>query len=360
MMRAWLEQQFLKAWYGSSRWSYALLPLEALYTFIATRRKQEATRLAVPVVVVGNIVVGGSGKTPLTLALVDLLLAQGFKPGVVSRGYGGQCSEHPHIVTVSDSAAFVGDEPKLMAARALAPVCIDPQRVRGSQALIAAGCDIILCDDGLQHQALARDIEIAVFDAKRLAGNGHCLPVGPLREPLQRLQSVDFVMLNGDLSSAAVDSAKHALQLQAGAKLPAAMAEPLCSSFVLQANSFVQVGSNKRLSCAEFVANYGQQPIAAISGIGNPQRFFDDLLQLGLDLKVQQAMPDHHAFSENDIAVFDGSTLVMTEKDAVKCLAFAKENVWIMQVDVALADDFTQQFLTALKKQITLKTNSNI
>lgn len=340
-MRSCIERAVLSAWYGPWPWTFVLWPFEWLYRQIVARKSNQAkpqAPLAVPVIVVGNLVVGGAGKTPLTLALAQALCDQGYKPGIVSRGYGGNCQQFPRLVQAGDAAILVGDEPRLMANRGF-QVCIDPQRRRGAQALIDSGCDVLLCDDGLQHYALPRDIEIAVFDAARMVGNGHCLPVGPLREPLSRLQRVDFTVLNGDAKST----------------MPTLLAEHAQrSSLSLQPLAFVNVRNGERLAISEFTSLHNTQTVYALSGIANTARFFKTLEALGLTIGNSRSFADHHAFTADDLPECEG-VLLMTEKDAVKCAAFAPPNAWYLEVAFCLPPTLIEPLLKQVKQIASLR-----
>jgi tetraacyldisaccharide 4'-kinase len=337
-MRAWAERAVLAAWYGGWPWTWIFLPLEWLYRAVVSSKRNNTSdaELAVPVLVVGNIVVGGAGKTPLTLALAASLREQGFNPGIVSRGYGGSCQQFPHIVEANDGASLVGDEPKLMALRGF-KVCIDPQRMRAAQALIDVGCDLILCDDGLQHYALPRDIEIAVFDGVRMDGNGRCLPVGPLREPLTRLAEVDAIIINGRAETALPGDAGQALALE------------------LQPQSFVNIDSGERMPVQAFITQHEKQSALAISGIANTRRFFNTLSTLGLSLSATKSFPDHHGFSAADLPQTEG-LLLMTEKDAVKCAAFAPANAWYLEVAFSLPQAFVAELTQKLRAVAAAKS----
>jgi len=280
-----------------------------------------AQRLPVPVVVVGNLSVGGTGKTPLTIWLVEFLRAAGYKPGVVSRGYGGRRQNQPLAVFADSDPLEAGDEPVLIARRTGCPVYVFPRRFEAGQALLAAcACDILIADDGLQHYALARDVEIAVIDGQRRFGNGFCLPAGPLREPPERLGEVDLIVCRG----AAVPG-EYPLSLACGAAVnlsDGALQRPL--------------------------ADFGGMKLRAVAGIGHPQRFFDDLHAAGLDFEAR-AFADHHRFSAEDLGLGDGVDVLMTEKDAVKCRGFANGRLWSVPLRAQLPPAFGERLLQLLK-----------
>jgi len=314
-------------WYNGHPLFALLLPLSLVFALIAGLRRAayrlgwvRAWRAPVPVVVVGNVSVGGTGKTPLTLALVEHLRRQGWRPGIVSRGYGGQGATCPQIVLMDSDAAQVGDEPLLLARRAQVPVVIDPLRVRGVQHLLAnSDCNIVLCDDGLQHYALARSVEIAVVDGQRGLGSGWLLPAGPLREPASRLHSVDLVVVNG--------------AWRAAGDLPGAAA-----IMSLASGTWQPVGADAGSMTAS-------QPSAglihAVAGIGHPPRFFAMLAGQGFQ-PIPHAFPDHHAYTAADLQFSPSAPVVMTEKDAVKCAAIAPPNSWYVPVQAILPDSFWQ------------------
>ncbi|MDP2431429.1 MAG: tetraacyldisaccharide 4'-kinase [Pseudomonadota bacterium] len=268
-------------------------------------------RLPVPVIVVGNLGVGGSGKTPLTLCVAQWLAELGYHPGIISRGYGGRARSAMPARADSDPA-LVGDEPVLMARRAACPVWIGRKRVEAGRQLLAfhPEVDVLVADDGLQHYALARDMEIVVVDGLRGFGNGRLLPAGPLREPLGRLATVDAAVVNGG------DPEDFVL-------LPPSFA------MRLRGVTFRNLRDPGHTAVA---ADFAGREIHALAGIGHPQRFFDHLEHLGLNV-TPHAFPDHHAYSADDLPA---GILLMTEKDAVKCAGFAPPDAWFLVVDALL------------------------
>lgn len=314
-------------WYRGHPLFWLLLPLTAIFAAIAGLRRTgyrlgwlSAWKAPVPVIVVGNISVGGTGKTPLTLALVEHLRNQGWRPGIVSRGYGGQGANYPQLVRADSDAAQVGDEPLLLARRAAVPVVIDPLRVRGVQHLLASSdCNIVLCDDGLQHYALSRTVEIAVIDGQRGLGSGWRLPAGPLREPVSRLQSVDLVVVNGAWRAPGTMPASAAIMT-----LAAADWQPLRAD----------AGSTS-------AAAPTSGAIHAVAGIGHPPRFFAMLAEQGFQ-PIPHAFPDHHAYTADDLRFSPPAPVVMTEKDAVKCAGIAPADSWYVPVQAILPDSFWQ------------------
>jgi tetraacyldisaccharide 4'-kinase len=306
-------------WYTRSPWLVLLTPLSLVYRFIIGLRRSaykiglfRSSRVSVPVIVVGNITVGGTGKTPLVAWLAEYLRGKGFKPGIISRGYGGTSSSWPQQVRADSDSAVVGDEAVLLAAKTGCPVSVAPDRVAAANALIAhSDCNIILSDDGLQHYALRRDIEIAVIDGVRRFGSGFLIPAGPLREPLSRLREVDLVVVNG-----LGNGQEYTLKMKQG-----------------DAHNLLDPD---RVSALH---EFRSQTVHAVAGIGNPGRFFRSLQQAGLQLEAH-TFPDHYPFQPADIRFGDGRAVIMTEKDAVKCRHFANANDWYVPVEVRMSDEF--------------------
>jgi len=318
-------------WYKDPITGAWLMPLGFLYSDVVRFRKflykmgvLKSQRLPVPVVVVGNITVGGTGKTPLVIWMARYLRQQGFKPGIISRGYGGQASVWPLAVTADSDVAEVGDEAVLMAKQSGCPVVVGPLRVAAAQALLQANdCDVLLSDDGLQHYALARTLEIVVIDGERRFGNGYCLPAGPLREPINRLESVDMVIVNGE------KSADHEFSMQ----LLGDVAVNLVSGEQRPLSAFVGIASH------------------ALAGIGNPQRFFNKLAAAGISCK-NHPFPDHYRYQAQDINFGDQQPVLMTEKDAVKCRAFATVQHWSVPVVAEPEAAFAEKLLNLLKRKL--------
>lgn len=314
----WLQRR----WYGGSA-PLLLRPLAALYggisSRLAARKRAQAVRLPVPVIVVGNISVGGTGKTPLVTWLVEELRARGLRPGVISRGYGGRAPVYPLRVTAQTDAALCGDEPALLARRLGVPLSVAPDRVAAAQQLIASdGVDVIVSDDGLQHYRLARDAEICVVDGARGLGNGGLLPAGPLREPPSRLASVGLVVVNG------------------GGWRPAQALGVPVADMQLQLGEAQNLRSGERRALHVFAG----RPLHALAGIGHPERFFAALRAQGLQPTVH-AFADHHAYTAADLAFGDGLPVLMTEKDAVKCASFAQADAWCVPVTARFEPETT-------------------
>ena len=277
-------------------------------------------RIGVPVIVVGNVTAGGTGKTPLTIELVRQLRQGGYRPGVASRGYGRDKHAKPLWIEASTSPAQGGDEPVLIARRSGALVRVDADRVAGARALMAEGCDVIVCDDGLQHYRLQRDIEIEVVDGQRRYGNGRLLPAGPLREPANRGLLCDFRVVNGGDAG----FGEWAMRLRADGAMPS------------------------RGGRMQSLSSFGGHRVHAVAGIGNPQRFFDMLKSVGIGV-VPHAFDDHHQFVPEDLAFGSELPVLMTEKDAVKCAEFATDWHYSVPVTAELPAAFWVALLEKLK-----------
>lgn len=336
-MKAVLAQWISKAWYRNASWLKFLTPLSFLFNIIAKRRRarylaaaENSYKSKAVVIVVGNITAGGTGKTPLTLALAKILQKHDVEVAIVSRGYGGHSQHYPLEVTRGTDPDLCGDEALIYAARAACPVVVDPERVRAVQYLEQRyESKLILSDDGLQHYALARDIEIAVVDGQRGLGNGRLLPLGPLREPASRLNEVDFVVINGELEC----------------ELPE-LTVPVFKLF-LQPGLLHNLYSGQTLSCAEFLQLYPGK-VHALAGIGNPERFFSTLTAQGFAI-ITHVFTDHHKFRAADVAFKDMRPVVMTEKDAVKCKKFADDSCWYLSVDAILPEGLMPLLLDKLQ-----------
>lgn len=314
-LRDRLVGSVMRCWYGDGRWTRLLLPLTWLFKWVAHRRcrkiiDSERWRPEVPVVVVGNISVGGTGKTPVVAALVKALQHKGYRPGIASRGFGAGYRDSPLLVTPETNPSVAGDEPVMLAQQLHVPVMVDPDRVSAARALIEhSGCNLIITDDGLQHYHLQRHVEIVVIDGQRMLGNGLCLPAGPLREPPERLQTVDQVLVNG--------------RPEGDLNVP-------FDCFYLETGDLLPVG------CTDHSAPEAET-VHAVAGIGNPERFFKTLESLGFTV-IPHVFPDHHGFIPADIQFNDDLPVLMTGKDAVKCRGFAGPDTWYLPVQAHIQE----------------------
>jgi len=302
------------------------MPLTALYcainSFQRYKNLNKNTHLPCPVIVVGNITVGGTGKTPLTVHIVKLLQKEGYKPAIITRGYGGKATTWPQSVTAESNPQLVGDEAVLMASQTQVPVYAGADRLQSIEQLTQIhDCDVIVSDDGMQHYKLPRNIQIAVIDGERQLGNGYCLPAGPLREKKERLDTCDLIVVNGENNK----QNWHTMSFEG--------------------DVLVNLLTTEKKPLSQFVG----QKCHALTGIGNPHRFFSTLEKQGLEL-ITHSFPDHHDFIKSDLDFCDGvDTILMTEKDAVKCKAFATENQWYLPVVAKLDESFDEELLILLK-----------
>jgi tetraacyldisaccharide 4'-kinase len=316
---------------------WLLLPLSFLFWLISLLRRTayklgifSTIKLDAPVIVVGNISVGGNGKTPMVLWLIEQCQLLGLTVGVISRGYGGKATNYPLVLDKNTTTAQAGDEAVMIYQRTGVAVAVGSDRIASGNELIKQGCDIIISDDGLQHYRLARDIELIIIDGKRGFGNGLLIPAGPLREGLWRLNSADYIIINGEPKNKAITS------------LPAL-------NMRLTTESIINMVTGERLTLDDFYQQYAK--VNAIAGIGSPQRFFDTLLAHQFILNQQQAFADHYAYQEQDFSVFSATIpLLMTEKDAVKCQTFAKINWWYVPVDASFDSEQTSPLLRQIIK----------
>ncbi|QLK60637.1 tetraacyldisaccharide 4'-kinase [Enterobacteriaceae bacterium Kacie_13] len=326
-----------RIWSGQSLLYWLLLPLSWLYGLIATIIRysyksglKKSWRAPVPVVVVGNLTAGGNGKTPVVIWLVETLQLHGFRVGVVSRGYGGKSTHYPLVLSESSTTAQAGDEPVLIYQRTGAPVAVSPLRSDAVKALLAEHeLDVIITDDGLQHYALKRDVEIVVVDGVRRFGNGHWLPAGPMRERASRLRSVDAIITNGGTA----ETGEMAMVLQPGKAVNLLTGEQRDASTL--------------------------RNVVAMAGIGHPPRFFATLKQLGLPLQKEIAFADHKAYQIEQLSGLAQSdqTLLMTEKDAVKCRNFAQANWWYLPVEAKIQGRVAEKLLQRITDLILKKSH---
>ncbi len=321
----------MEFWYNSKTTFLAilLLPLSYIFKIIVSARKLlykckilKSYKAKVPVIIVGNITVGGTGKTPLVIWLAKFLRSQGLKPGIISRGYGGEKQNQPIEVNLNSSTKIVGDEAILLKERSSCPVVVCTDRVKALNKLLSiSNVDIIISDDGLQHYKLQRDIEIAVVDAERQLGNKHFLPAGPLREAPSRLKSVDFVIQHGKASSGGL-------------------------SMQLVANNIAAV-QDAEINMP--IKDFTNKIVHAVAGIGNPRRFFQDLRAKGFEV-IEHIFPDHYAYCAKDFDFQDKFPILMTEKDAVKCKPFADKRFWYLPCDVSIDKVFHVALLAKLRE----------
>lgn len=326
-----------RAWYHGRWWLVLLRPLSWLFIGLSNyiRRRDQAAAAAskLPVVVIGNISLGGTGKTPLIISLVKRLQQAGFRPGVISRGYGSQSLIFPLLVTPDSEAQLSGDEPLLIAQSCECPVVIDPDRNAALSFLeLNTDCDIVLSDDGMQHYKLFRHWEIAVVDGQRGLGNGQCLPAGPLREMPHRLQSVDWIIINQAQPKVTAEIKEYS-----GGQVPV-------TAMALKPSAWRNVYSGERRSIEAGIPEIGaQQKTFAVAAIGNPDRFFTSLVELGVKAE-SRPFPDHHSYQGTDLDFASGQVVYMTAKDAVKCAHYQgqleAQYWWALEVEAELSDEF--------------------
>ena len=335
-MKSFTQEFIHNAWRQKSAFFYlVLVPLSWLFAAITAFRRWvyqlgvlKSYALPVPVIVVGNINVGGSGKTPVVIWLAGQLKQHGFKPAVISRGYGGSVSSATNVNTNSQ-ANVVGDEPILIVNRAQCPVWVGTDRVQVATELLKAHpeCNVIISDDGLQHYRLKRDIEIAVVDADSREKDARLLPAGRLREPLERLNTVDAVVSNGQNSTH--ENVDSVYQMQ------------------LVGQQFYNLADSNMTATA---TDFKQKSVKALAGIGKPERFFEHLRKLGLTF-TGVSFDDHHAFTAQDLAKIDCDALIMTEKDAVKCKPFAQPHYWVLPVEAQIDTQLMTLILNKLVRR---------
>ena len=334
-----------RIWYGDSPWYRVLLPLSWLFARLTSWRRHlyrsgtlRSFDVGKPVIVIGNIASGGTGKTPVTIWLASFLKHRGFRPGIVSRGYGGSVGRFPLQVSDDSDARVVGDEPLLMARRVICPVVVHPDRVAAASMLIEMGCDVIVADDGLQHYRLGRQFEIAVFDGARGIGNGRLFPAGPLREPVSRLEKVDLVMVQG------ADTGLVPI-------LPRGV--PV-TTFELA----VVAVHNMRGSRTVAIEDFRGKTVHGVAAIGNPQRFFEMLESYGMTV-LPHAFPDHAILKHDALDFNDGLDVLMTEKDAVKIAGPVPPHWWYIAVDLKLAQASSPHWLDELTSALQKHQKAN-
>lgn len=330
-----------KIWSGQNKLYWLQIPFSLLYGLIVLIRRKlyqlgikKSQKLPVPVIIVGNLSVGGNGKTPLVIYLVEQLRRKGLHVGVISRGYGGKSAHYPLIIDENTTAKIAGDEPVLIYQRTQVPLAISPNRYQAAQALLQqcqlqqSKLDVIISDDGLQHYALQRDIEIVVIDAKRQFGNGWYLPAGPMRERPNRLKQVDYMIINGESN---VDMNRWQTPL---------------FTMKLEPSNIINLVTKEAKPLSELTH------ICAMAGIGDPERFFTMLQQLGADLQHCAAFNDHQVYTKDQLQQIlqPQQNLLMTEKDAVKCMAFAEQNWWYLPIDAQLSPLFIDNLVNKINK----------
>jgi tetraacyldisaccharide 4'-kinase len=320
------EDKIRQRWYGGGEVSGLSKFAAKLFGYVVASRKKcyesgffKVQRLKVPVIVVGNITAGGGGKTPMVIWLVNHLKSLGYKPGIVSRGYGGKRKVEPMFVTANANPSASGDEPLLMAKSTQLPVMVGKDRVKAAKALINNySVNVIVSDDGMQHLSLGRDAEIVMLDAKWRTGNHMMMPAGPLREPLERLNSVDLVVFKGNFEN------QHHYELEI--------------ETIYQLNHKQQIKE---------ISEFRNQKVVAMAGIANPEGFFSSLSKAGIPI-IKTALPDHYDFSESDFSELGETMVLMTEKDAVKCEHMSLPNVWVVKVKLKMPE----KTLTAINQLI--------
>ena len=325
-----------QSWYQKKLWLWLLWPLSILTKFVAQQKRERfisqpklSWKPDVPVIVVGNIVVGGTGKTPMVIWLTKLLEGRGYKPGIVSRGYGGNSSKKPIIVDDDTSVKLSGDEPIIIFKNTSRPVCISSNRIAAIRKLLRdTDTDIVISDDGLQHYKMDRDLEIVIFDGNRGIGNGLCLPAGPLREPLERIEAADFVVSSSKIVDLETKHNKYLMNYQ-----------PI---------EWARIVDNKRFKANAWPLS---KNVHAVAGIGNPAKFYKTLSSLGLN-PIHHSFPDHYQFLEEDLDFNDSLPIIMTEKDAVRCLDMDNKNLWYLSVEAKFEDvEIADKIINKLAKK---------
>ena len=287
---------------------------------------------------VGNISIGGTGKSPVVIALAIALKAKGYRPGIISRGHGSHAPYYPFRVNQNTLVSFSGDEPLMIARQTQCPVMIGADRYATALTLLAqfSECDIIISDDGLQHYSLPRALEIAVINGERGFGNGHCLPAGPLREPVHRLDSVDWIIVNGEVNNSNDNLQRYIADRHSAARIISITAQPK-RWLHIQSNTVYPLLPLPWSSYSQYRQKAGVK-LKAVASIGNPQHFFLMLTEQGLDIE-RYSFPDHHSFTYNDLAAWQQHIVLMTRKDAVKCEKFASRYWWALEIEAQLPSE---------------------
>ncbi|HNP34605.1 MAG TPA: tetraacyldisaccharide 4'-kinase [Woeseiaceae bacterium] len=339
-MRTRLYHWLHRAWYEDAGGYWLLLPISGLYWVVVHLRRLlyhigffRQARIAVPVIVVGNLTAGGTGKTPVCIWLAQRLKERGFRPGIVSRGYGGNRSGQPRVVDASSDPVEVGDEPVLLAKRGKCPVIVDANRVRAAEVLVATGCDLVLADDGLQHLRLGRDYEICVVDGARGFGNRLLLPAGPLRDSLRLLASYDRLLVNGAPQQIA---------------MPDTVPAPIV--FELRAQTCHRLNGSQSRSLCDFAG----QTVHAVAAIGNPARFFALLRSCGIQC-IEHGLEDHATLDAGQLVFDDDYAILMTEKDAVKLGSKLSNRYWYVPVELEMDGALAETWLDSIESKLGLK-----
>jgi tetraacyldisaccharide 4'-kinase len=327
-----VQRYVLKLWYKKSKYNWFALilsPLSWLFKIITTCiRNYYVNKTAVSgafIIVVGNITVGGAGKTPIVIALAKFLATKGFKVGVVSRGYKAKTKIFPYLLTVESTVDQAADEPWLIYNKLKLPVVIDPNRYRACQYMHdKLNIEVIIADDGLQHYKMPRDYEIAVIDSDRGIGNGLCLPAGPLRESSSVLSLLNAVCINNTTNGS-------------------------CNNKLSNYYHY-NIVTQQPIRIINQTTGLAPQKVHAVAGIGNPEKFFTSLRNIGMEI-IPHIFPDHYSYKQQDIKFNDNLPVIMTEKDAVKCLAFADNNCWILPIEAYLPTELLKDILTCLHKK---------
>mgnify|MGYP006132926355 FL=1 len=330
------QNSFLEnTWYKRSAWLFLLWPLSLITKFVSSRRRSKflkdegySWKPEIPIIVIGNIVVGGTGKTPLVIWLANKLRGLGFKPGIVSRGYGGSAKKYPLLIEGTTTVQESGDEAQIIFKNTNLPVSVSPNRVQAAKYLIEeTDCDVLISDDGMQHYALGRDIEIAVFDGLKGTGNDLCLPAGPLRESLERTSEVDFIISSTQELNHPLINEDYVMTY-----------EPINWVRLLDGESFAAKDWPLTRS------------INAVAGIGNPLKFYNLLRDLGLD-PIEHSFPDHYQFNEEDLTFNDNLPIIMTEKDAVRCKDMTIKNIWYLRVEAKISEELATKIVDKMRSK---------
>lgn len=348
-----IEQAFNKAWYGKSKWTYLFYPILPFVRHHTEKKRQQflvqqqSKKFPLPIIVIGNITVGGTGKSPMVIALVSLLQQQGLKVGIVSRGYGADIKE-ASLVDSTSSPYLYGDEPVMLAQKTQAPLAVSPRRTEAVELLLAKHTlDVIVSDDGMQHYALDRDIEILMLDMERGIGNGELLPVGPLRESAKRAGEVDFIASVIPQTINDVEEKRQHLLEQVFQPASENITKMKAHTFIfpLFADTLINVKTGEKQPVTWLSSIEEWQVVA---GIGNPERFLTTLKNNGLTNYQCHWFADHHTFTEHDFS--NDAYIIMTEKDAVKCreLNIANPNLWYLSISLDLPSAFSKAFLQRL------------